>query len=178
MDRVPYRRITPPRHERTNPSTRGEHINPKDSMERDTAISHGETLIMQCILSGVIMVFVLVASMTNIAPALALRGGIRQVLSGAETLDELVTDVRRFGAEWFGWDAPPVTAPGYELYEEGLPQYFDNNDYTTSPAQEFYDYNDTGALKHDLHYYDDTQLADDPSNPTVPEPTVTPGLWD
>jgi len=115
--------------------------------------------------------------MTNIAPAVALRGGIRQVLSGAETLDELITDVRRFGAEWFGWEAPPTNDAAQDLYEESPTRYFYNNDYMSSPIQDINDYTDTGPLIQDL-YNNETRLADDPSNPTVPEPTVTPGLWD
>jgi len=132
---------------------------------------------MQCILCGIILVFVLIVSMTNIAPALAVRGGIRQVLSGAETLDELVTDVRRFGAEWFGWDAPEEPyldlTPGYDFYENLTP--YDNEE-TLIPTQETDIFNEVESLVQENN--NETRLADDPSNPTVPEPTVTPGLWD
>ena len=175
MDRVPYRRITPSRFERNSTSAQEEHISRNDPAENEAVISHGETLIMQCILCGIILVFVLVASMTNIAPAVALRGGIRQVLSGAETLDELVTDVRRLGSEWFGWDEPE-TAPSHELYEEQPLQEYNNHDYQLYPTYDINDY--TEPLFNDLYNHDETRLADDSSNPTVPEPTVTPGLWD
>jgi len=179
VDRVPYRRVTPSRHE-CGASPQEERVRHKDSDENESIISHGETLIMQCILCGIIMVFVLVASMTNIAPALALRGGIRQVLSGAETLDELITEVRQFGADWFGWDTPSTydTSPSHELYEEGPIHNYQNHNYTTYPNQDLNDYFDAGPLIHEMDNYDETRLADDSSNPTVPEPTVTPGLWD
>jgi len=156
---------------------------------------------MQCIISGIIMVFVLVAAMTNIAPAVALRGGISQVLSGAETLDELITDVRRFGAEWFGWEE---VAPREPALEFTIPSHDFNNsieaestvhDFDGNPGSQgdLYDsysshdsYSDTSNPMqghHDYSDYDNSGIysnepptAGEESNPTVPEPTVTPGL--
>ena len=81
MNRTPYRRRTPPRNGAED-GYRHEHAS-----EGSESISAGETLIMQCIICGIIMIFVLIAGMTDIAPAAALRGGIQQILSGAETLD-------------------------------------------------------------------------------------------
>ena len=163
MDRVPYRRVTPSRN-----GSPGEYTSHHEAVEREEAISRGETLIMQCIFSGILLVVVLVASMTSIGPAVALRGGIRQVLTGAETFEELIADVRSFGAEWFGWEevsAPPII------------------DFTY-PAQEHYDYptweheySELEPLAGEVHN-EETTMADDVSNPTVPEPSGTPGLWD
>ena len=94
MDRVPYRRVTPRRS--VTDYSHNEHT--EDTGE----ISRIEGLILQCIISGAIMVLVLIAGTLEAAPAIALRGGLRQVLTGAETLDELVADVRQLGADWFG----------------------------------------------------------------------------
>ena len=116
------------------------------------------------------MVFVLVATMTNIPQAAIAREGISRVLYGAETLDELIVEVRNFGAEWFGWEEP-AGEPALDF---------------TFPTQDFSDYADIEHTGHD--FYDNTELeyieqeyieetpADEPSNHTVPEPTVTPGL--
>jgi len=147
--------VTPPRHEREN------EYSTYQQEEATEAISRGETLIMQCILSGIAFVFVLVAGMTNIPPAVVLRGGIQQVLSGSETLDELVADVRRFGSEWLGWEdgVEPVTE---EVFEEVVTDedVFEN------------------VLDEDFFEYEEEPVVDEASNPTVPEPPDTPGLWD
>ena len=151
MERTPYRRITPSRH------SGGTHEREHDTGRGET-VSNGETLIMQCIICGIIMVFVLIASMTDIAPAATLRSGITQVLSGAETLDELITDIRQFGSDWLDLDiAPPTTV---------IPDEFN------IPAINFPYYENT--ITDHLPPAADNQV----SNLTVPEPPVTPGLWD
>ena len=167
MDRAPYRRVTPPRQ-------RGaDYQREYNGSIKDESISHGETLIMQCIICGIIMVLVLIARMTDIAPAASIRGGINQVLSGAETLDELITDVRQFGSDWLGWEWQPaetVTTPD-EFYipqidfTDELPSY--NLEHTALPSTDY-----TGTYTEYLPPAADDQV----SNPTVPEPTVTPGL--
>ncbi|MCL2362654.1 MAG: hypothetical protein FWC73_12685 [Defluviitaleaceae bacterium] len=176
MDRVPYRRVTPPRHERPHSPIQ----NHDDEPDNEAAISRGEALIMQCILSAIIFAVVLVASFVDIAPAVTVRNGIQQVLTGAETLDELVLDIRQFGAEWFGWDAPETpyahdySAPGYEFFED----LFRDQEQTAVPYEEP---QDAEPLTYDMYYeYLDSeeQSADELSNPTVPEPPTTPGLWD
>jgi len=158
VERVPYRRVTPSR-QGSAPDEYSHSENSEDSMSR------GETLIIQCIISGIIMVFVLVATMTNIPPAAVAKEGISQVLSGAETLDELIVEVRNFGAEWFGWEEPAVE-PTLDF---------------TIPTHDFNDYADIEHTGHE--FYDDTEPeyieetpADEASNQTVPEPAVTPGL--
>ena len=162
MNRTPYRRVTPARH------SGGSH---QHDNEAEMAVSRGETLIMQCIICGIIMVFVLIASMTDIAPAATLRSGFTQVLSGAETLDELITDIRQFGNR-LDLDFVP-------------PQIFTPDPTTNDP------YEPAGLNPEQTHlpytYYENTNpshLSPSPaadnqvSNPTVPEPPVTPGLWD
>ena len=80
MNRVPYRRVTPPRGRQTTATK-------KESL---TAF---ESFIMQLTVSSVLMLIVLVISITN-APALAgLRTGIAQVLTGASTPGELMEDI-------------------------------------------------------------------------------------
>jgi len=158
MNRAPYRRVTPPRH------SAGEYHR-EDEYNNETAISHAETLIMQCIICGVIMVFVLIASMTNIGPAAGARDGIRQVLSGPVTLDELITEVRQFGMNWLELQ-PVETITNPEEF------YFP----TISSPDETPDF----SLEQTSHEYTDYPPAADypESNQTVPEPLVTPGLWD
>jgi len=169
MDRVPYRRVSPPR-TGASKSPKNEHTHQED------AIPHGETLIIQCIICAVIFVFVLIITMTNIGPTTFLREGLEQVLTGAETLDELVTDVRQLGSEWLGWEPVVDTSPD-EFYfpvqehhmpeAEGmsLPDPHDNYEYTKTEYPEYQENNYPPAADYEV------------SNPTVPEPTVTPGLW-
>ena len=161
MDRVPYRRVTPPRH--------GAVPAPEQNGYDGPIISHGETLIMQCIISGIIMVFVLIAGMTDAAPAAALRNGINRVLTGAETLDELITDVRRFGSDWLGWEpVEEITAPD---------EFYAPADYWPAepPATNF----ESAVIPTMDYNINETPAADEQaSNPAVPEPPVTPGLWD
>jgi len=162
MNRTPYRRVTPPRSRHS-----GYEHEQYDSETGDT-VSHAETLIMQCIICGIIMVFVLIASLTDIAPARGLQDGMRRVLSGPQTLDELIADVRQFGENWLETEtsiAPdeffPTTGFPDEMPEIGLEQtafpytYYENIDQNLPPAAD-----------------------DQVSNQTVPEPPVTPGLWD
>ena len=157
MDRVPYRRVMPSR------SGTGEY-----DYETNEAISHGETLILQCIISSIILAFILVAGMIDIAPAAALRGGVQQVLTGAHTLDELVTDVRRFGTEWLGWE-PVEDAVILDEYIFPANEYLDDNRIIDLETHIILD-----ELESDY-----PEAADDQaSNQTVPEPPDTPGLWD
>jgi murein DD-endopeptidase MepM/ murein hydrolase activator NlpD len=58
--------------------------------------SMGETIILQCIVSGALLVLVLLISLLNVAPTAFLRDGLRESLSGAETAHELFYEVREF----------------------------------------------------------------------------------
>ena len=120
------------------------------------------------------MVFVLIASMTDIAPATRLRYGIRQVLTGAETLDELIADVRQFGADWLDLEFQPsetvITPEDFYIPEET--PAVDPNLSLEQTAFPSVDYENTYI--NDLPPAADQQV----SNLTVPEPPVTPGLWD
>ena len=167
MNRTPYRRTTPSRHRDSG------HHHERDT-EKGETVSHGETLIMQCIICGIIMVLVLIAGMTDIAPAATLRSGFTQVLTGAETLDELITEIRQFGADWLDLDIAPQ--------EVITPEEF--NIPTTSFPDEPPAFN-LEQTNHPYMNYENTNsdnlppaAEDQVSNLTVPEPTVTPGLWD
>ena len=140
MDRVPYRRVT----RRDNTDT-----GYKPHTEDASDISRIEGLILQCIISGIILVFVLIASTLDIAPTIALRDGLQQLLTGAETLDELVAEARQLGTDWFGWE-PVETA---EIFTDYF--FIDEEPEIYQPP-----------------------TAEEVSNPTVPEPAVIPGLWD
>jgi len=171
MDRVPYRRISPPRHERESYS------NSYEQEANEAASSHGETIIMQCIISAVILVVVLFAGMMDIPPAQALRGGIQQVLTGAENLDELITDVTELGREWLGFEVDtPFQLPTLETenyphihYDiDTMPDGHQSHDEIV-PIINGYEYEPS------IYTY---EPADESSNHTVPEPPDTPGLWD
>jgi len=112
------------------------------------------------------MVFVLIASMTDIGPAASVRNGIHQVLTGAETLDELIADVMRVSNDWLGWQLQPEETTQYDFYipTTGHPE--------ASPAFNI----EQTALPETEHL--PPSADQQASNPTVPEPTVTPGLWD
>ena len=162
MNRSPYRRVMPSRRAGAGYSS--------GHSAGDESISHGETLIFQCIICGIIMVFVLIAGMVDIAPAVRLREGMRQVLSGAQTLDELVMEVRQFGHQWLDWAPPPETAATpAELYIPEIDSLY------PSPS-----YNLEQTIFPSTSYPNTEHLPpaaiDQVSNPAVPEPPVTPGL--
>jgi murein DD-endopeptidase MepM/ murein hydrolase activator NlpD len=84
-----------------------------------------ENVIMQCIVCGILIVAVLLISMMDSAPTAALRYGLRQVLSGAETVSELITEVRYHGGEFIGWGPTETEPPSFpqEIFpQETLPQ--------------------------------------------------------
>lgn len=99
MNRAPYRIVTPPRNNAPN-------IRPRQATSAETiVISKGETLIVQAIISGVLLLAVLLVSMIDIAPLSTVRNGLGNAFAGATTWEELVTDVREFGAHWLNIDA-------------------------------------------------------------------------
>ena len=109
MERVPYRRVSPSRHEReTYGRARYERQEP------DGVVTPGETVIMQCIVCGILIVAVLIITMVDIAQPL--RDGLRQALHGAHTVDELITGVRNIGDELGELGVPtftPVSSPSF-----------------------------------------------------------------
>jgi len=112
----------------------------EDVASPEEAITLGESLILQCIICGIVLIVVLIVNMTDIAPAVTLRSGISQALSGAHTLDELVIDVRQFGADWLGWEPVEDTvmdmAPrDYDVSYEAIPGDSAESDATISPEE-------------------------------------------
>ena len=172
MDRVHYRRVSPPRNQKTGQNTRSYERSYDRNYERSSYNNHdtghitvGETIIMQCVISGVLMVVVLLAAMLDIAPAITLRSGLRQVLVGATTVNELVTEVRYFGEEWLGWEIAAPPAPSVPLETENPQNY--NPIYIHNDAYIPY----IPILQTPTANYE-------PSNPQIPGPSVVPGLWD
>jgi hypothetical protein len=90
MDRVPYRRVRTSRYDR-------------DTFREEEPGALGETLILQGIISGVILVAVMVISFINFAPLTPVHSVIRQALAGPSTVRELAADARQFGADVLGW---------------------------------------------------------------------------
>ena len=147
MDRVHYRRVAPSRlnGEKSVESTRTKNEEP----------TSGENIILQSIVSGILIVFVLLITMMNTAPTSALRVALRDALSGAETAGELITEVRFLSEEYFGWGPSLETEP--ESFPFGQPI---NQPHFPSLTEEI------------------TTAADEVSNPQIPGSLVVPELWD
>jgi len=128
-------------------------------------------VIVQCIISGIILVVVLMISLVDIEPASALRDGLRETLAGASNVEELMTDIRAFGEEWLNW--APSETPEYPAEQ-----------YQFTPTQ--YDtgyeiYQPPGILLPPAtspEYYFPLTAEPESSNPQNPGPSVVPGLWD
>jgi hypothetical protein len=116
--------------------------------EEPTAI---ENIIMQSIVSGILMLFVLAASLTNFAPAAELREGLRNMLAGAETPAELLAEVRHLS---------------------GL-------EFSSEVSQIFPDFPEFPAFPEVPVTPEQPPTAEaEPSNPQIPGPLVVPGLWE
>ena len=159
MDRVHYRRTTPSRYgnERSGERNGNGYYN----HHNNETITKGETIIMQCIVSGVILVAVLLIGLLDTAPTATLRNGIRDALTGATTVNELTTDIRIFGEEWLGWEAV-TPAPYIPIIP--LPEA------TYIPA--------TPITIEEMLELPPLTAYDEVSNPQIPGPSATPGLWD
>ena len=116
MDRVPYRRVSQKNYQ-------------KNCQEEPNL---AETLIIQCIISGILLAVILLIGLVDLQPTETLRYGVKEILSGATTFEELSYEVRTLSETWLGQESPtPLTA-----------------------------------------------VEGEPSNPYIPGPSVTPGLWD
>jgi hypothetical protein len=146
----------PPRLKSNEANLHNERTPPRES---ETA-ARGETIILQSIISGVLLIFILMISMLNAAPTAVLRDGLREILSGANTPQELMTDVRSFGGEFFGWGpALPKETP-QEIQQ--IPAQ------TQAPAQpqEAFELPVTPTL-----------TTEETSNPQIPGSSAAPELW-
>lgn len=86
MNRVPYRRI------------RGQIAN---HGEESGAL--GETLILQGIISGIILVAVMLISIISNPFVTPAQNALQQALSGPTTVGELSSDAQQFGIDTLGW---------------------------------------------------------------------------
>jgi len=157
VDRVHYRRVTP---SRLNNETRGETRSSNPRAERTTEEPTAvENILLQCIVSGVLVVAVLLISISNIAPATALRETLRQTLSGAETPRELFAEVIFFGGELLGGGTEPLQVAAPVL-----------------PAQ---DVTANEQAQYEPIPYEPTPTAEyELLNPQIPGPLAVPELWD
>jgi len=107
MDRVPYRRVTPPRGTAKTRSNK-------------EVITRGETLIMQFVVGGILFLTVLMICLIDIAPMVTLRSGIDRILSGATTIEEFASNIRSL-EEWISPIQPSsiIEQPGSTI--EQLP---------------------------------------------------------
>ena len=155
MDRVPYRRITPPR----------DGVPHKHSRRQSETITVGETILGQSIISGLLLVVVLLICLIDIAPMVSLRQGLRQVLAGATTLEELTAEAQQFRLDWQNRN---YAHPAEELPEvpfPALPLGIQN------PPVE-------AAENPSPPLYTLPLTAEEPLNPQIPGPSAVPGLWD
>jgi hypothetical protein len=156
MERVHYRRVSPSR-------INGDYIREprarfgESENEEPTTV---ETTIMQSIVSGIIIIFVLLVCLINIKPTAALRDGLRQMLSGAETAGELVAAVQNLNAgnienfvEEFSYEPLPPIPPT------------ENSSNNTS-SYELFDLNIPLTAEGEI------------LNPQIPVPLAVPELWD
>ena len=112
MERAHYRRVTPPRFSRQKTKSTPP---PQEREQYDDfpETSHfGETFIIQSIISGIILIFVLGIGFLNTPITLALRNGLDHALAGHVTVEELVDRARYFGENWLGrTPTPPAQTP-------------------------------------------------------------------
>ena len=114
MNRVPYRRVTPPR----DGSSRQEaHRNSTRYRPAPgtAAITRTETFVVQTVLSVLILAIVLIICLVDISPMIVARDGLRHVLAGAETVEEFTTSMRQFGENWLNITPSHVENEPYTL---------------------------------------------------------------
>ena len=169
MDRVHYRRVMPSRYANDESSHSRRHTErsmSRTSGEEQSEITAGETIILQCIISGILMVAVLLVCLVDIGPTHIMKDGLRQALAGASTVNELVTDVRTFGEEWFDWGiSEPQTSEQAPLEQADPYGVHSPPSITLPPATS-------------PEYYFPMTVNPEESNPQNPGPSVVPGLWD
>ena len=168
MDRVPYRRVQPSRLREDRelvPSswshTRQRNHQPVLLAENEEPTG-GESLLMQCIVSVVLLAVVFLIALADTGPTVALREGLRQTLSGAETAGELLYEMRFIGEEFLGFGPSPETEP------ESFPGSFDGH---IPFEQNFFEEN----ASHSEFYQLPPQTQPPTTSYTDPNPQI-PGL--
>lgn len=150
MNRVPYRRHTPPRSRLQRKNFEKKNAEPKKS----------ETLVTQFAVSGILVTVVMLICLVNIAPFNTAREGLRQVLQGPVTISELTDEISIIRQTWF---APQE--------EEPVPVYIiPTPNFDTQTQIPIFD---TIPLS-----IEETTAEEDPLKPQAPAPLIIPGLWD
>ena len=166
MDRVPYRRVTPPRNGAASQHFGKPRLEHKPDHD-DEKISFGENMIVQFIISGILMAAVLLICLVDIGPMMSLRSGLRQVFAGATTVEAFSAEVRHFGREWLNLEPEPATEL-LDLPIFSIPEFspIDSQDNPPAVYEEFF--NPQPAPTAYEQY----------PNPQIPGLLVSPGLWD
>jgi len=160
MNRVPYRRVTPPR------NTGSIRANKPQNQPENEPSGKTETLVMQFMVSGLLAAVVLLICLVNIAPLNAARDGLRQVLQGATTVEEFTAEVRHLHQTWIVRDGAPTEPETLPTYQPtARPQ---------DPQLELPDFSDIIPLTIN----ETTTAEEQPLKPQIPVPPIIPGLWD
>jgi len=143
-------------------------------------VSSGENIVLQCIISGVLLVAVLAISLIDAGPMATLREAVQQTLTGAHTVDELVIDVRNLGEDLLGWGAM-VDAPANAGGQLPTIAELDTNEVPPMPATPppdtpSYEFIEQTPIV--AEYYVPLTAAYEALNPQIPGPSVVPGLWE
>jgi len=103
-------------------------------------ISAGESIILQCVLCGIIIVFVLIISVLDFAPALQIRDGIQNALTGATTAGELIAEIQTIGEELFGFNRAYDETNDYTEQEIYIPRNYNPENVNLPPiiSPEYY----------------------------------------
>jgi hypothetical protein len=96
LNRVPYRRWR-----QTGQESDHAAVQPADHEQAESTI--GETLILQGIISGVILVLVMLVSILTLEIIEPAQTALTQTLQGATTPRELLTEARQFGVDTLDW---------------------------------------------------------------------------
>ena len=156
MNRVPYRRVTPPR------GGVSSQIEFTRSPEKKTI---GETIIVQAIISGMLLAVVLVVCLVDIGPLVSLRGRLGQVLDGANTVEEFAADINRLRENW---SETPQVPPTPQIEQ---PERYERTEQIEQPEPE--------EIPPFLYIPSIPLTAqEEPINPQIPGPSMGPGLWD
>ena len=109
MNRVPYRRVTPPRNQAGRAA-----IEKSTSYESHTRYSQSNSneqteipsQFPKIVISGLLLLAVVVVCTADFL--IPLRSGLQDILSGASTIQELLEVVQNFGRSQLGFDYIPT----------------------------------------------------------------------
>ncbi|MCL2365202.1 MAG: hypothetical protein FWC71_11120 [Defluviitaleaceae bacterium] len=93
MERAPYRRYRDTAHEMYDEA---EPSDPNEGLL-------GETLILQGIISGIILVVVTLVSIVSLSVLEPVQVALAETLSGPTTPAALINEARQFGTDTLGW---------------------------------------------------------------------------